>query len=744
MKRRLSVRTLLVIAFALVMNACSSEQEKNVADLELYRIHVGDKYGFINQYGDIVIEPQFDVASFYFGNNVCFARLGERRGLINSSGEFIVELPSSTDYVWPFSHGTSRFVNTDGRYGIIDTLGTIIVPAIYKNINRDGAHGFIITDTNDNMGYANNQGNIIVPCKYDAVNGFHEELMVVATSEACGYVDTLGKWAIPAIYEDARAFGDGLARVKKNGEWMFIDKKGNKADLPNYDEILTGFSCKRAFVKKGGRIMMIDVTGRLKKQIEADSVYGFHEGYATFKKDGRYAVIDTNGDIAIQNTYDGLLEFADGIAKFKQGDKSGMVDTAGKVIVEAKHNVNCGCWDNSSLLWGQDTIGGEWPLTYYDRQGHEIWRDMPKKSFTWPSNPTKKDFVAYFDSRLSELDPIEGVYYTTFNEMAVNRENDHVSSNGSLSKFFAVMKNGDGDNFIACFIDEKKPWSSFVKKFVKIGESNTYAVVNNDAFVDPTGLEDGKLVLEDPNHFEVTLRYGGNNWYDWYVQCEFVKDYPTSAEYELIQQAEWAGSGFAVADGYVATNYHVVNGAKSIIIKGVNGDEKERYKGYVVATDRDHDLAIVRIVDKKFKGFDDIPYCIGKAVPEVGDDVFVLGYPLTSTMGNDVKLTNGIISAASGYKGDQAMYQISAPVQPGNSGGPLFDNDGNVVGIVCAKHAEAENANYAIKVSYLYNLVCSSGIGIKMANNNKVKSTSLSKKVKQVKPFVYLIECSRH
>ena len=193
-----------------------------------------------------------------------------------------------------------------------------------------------------------------------------------------------------------------------------------------------------------------------------------------------------------------------------------------------------------------------------------------------------------------------------------------------------------------------------------------------------------------------------------------------------------------------ATNYHVINGAKTIRIRGVNGKMNEAYKGYVVASDREHDLAIIRIVDKEFKKFDAIPYCIGKSVPEVGDDVFVLGYPKTNTMGQEVKLTDGLISAASGFKGDKSMFQISAPVQPGNSGGPLFNSEGNVIGIVCAKHADTENANYAIKVSYLFNLVNSSGIEIKMPDKHNVTNKSLSKKVKQVKSFVYLIECRSH
>ena len=90
------------------------------------------------------------------------------------------------------------------------------------------------------------------------------------------------------------------------------------------------------------------------------------------------------------------------------------------------------------------------------------------------------------------------------------------------------------------------------------------------------------------------------------------------------------------------------------------------------------------------------------------------------------------------------MYQISAAVQPGNSGGPLFDKEGNVIGVVCAKHADAENASYAIKISYLFSLINSYDLEIKLPEHNSIKSKSLSKKVKQVKPFVYLIECSSH
>ncbi len=161
----------------------------------------------------------------------------------------------------------------------------------------------------------------------------------------------------------------------------------------------------------------------------------------------------------------------------------------------------------------------------------------------------------------------------------------------------------------------------------------------------------------------------------------------------------------------------------------------------VVASDKDHDISIVRIIDKNFNGFGNVPYSIGKEIPDVGESIFILGYPQVDTMGNEVKVTEGVISASSGYKGDSSMYQISAAVQPGNSGGPLFDEKGSAIGIVCAKHSDAENVNYAIKISYLYSLINSSNLNIKLTNN-RIKEKKLSKIVKKVKDYVYLIDCS--
>ena len=224
----------------------------------------------------------------------------------------------------------------------------------------------------------------------------------------------------------------------------------------------------------------------------------------------------------------------------------------------------------------------------------------------------------------------------------------------------------------------------------------------------------------------------------------YLKMYPNSstAGNSVSESQNWSGTGFALKDGYIVTNNHVVDGAKSVKVQGIRGVFNTEYSADVVATDKNNDLAIIKINDTRFNGFGTIPYRIKTQVSEVGEDVFVLGYPLTSTMGDEIKLTTGVISSRTGFQGDVSLYQISAPIQPGNSGGPLFDGSGNIVGIVNAKHTGAENVGYAIKTSYLNNLVESTTSVSLLPTNNSISGMSLSNKVKSVKNFVFIIKCS--
>ena len=202
-----------------------------------------------------------------------------------------------------------------------------------------------------------------------------------------------------------------------------------------------------------------------------------------------------------------------------------------------------------------------------------------------------------------------------------------------------------------------------------------------------------------------------------------------------------SGTGFAISQsGLIVTNDHVVKNAKTIIVKGINGHFNETLDAEVLISDENSDLAILKITDVSFTSLDTVPYTIKYTSSKVGEAVYVLGYPMTTTMGNEIKLTDGIISSKTGYKNDVKSYQISAPVQHGNSGGPVFDVDGKLIGVINAKHEGAENATYAIKSRYLFDLFDLIDLPIVLKNESSLSNKSLVEQVEKVKDYVFLIE----
>ncbi len=202
------------------------------------------------------------------------------------------------------------------------------------------------------------------------------------------------------------------------------------------------------------------------------------------------------------------------------------------------------------------------------------------------------------------------------------------------------------------------------------------------------------------------------------------------------QPSSWSGSGIAIGTKLIATNHHVVDGATNLAIYFPDSDTQ--YRAEVVTVDAEHDLAVVRVVDSNFKGFNNIKYGFKKDTEDVGMGVFVLGYPLVQTMGTEIKLTTGVVSSRSGFQGDASQYQISAPVQPGNSGGPLFNDNGELIGIVSAKHTEAENVSYGVKLSYLYSLA-NSVEGVNLNRQTQLANLSLAEKCKSVIPCTVMV-----
>lgn len=203
---------------------------------------------------------------------------------------------------------------------------------------------------------------------------------------------------------------------------------------------------------------------------------------------------------------------------------------------------------------------------------------------------------------------------------------------------------------------------------------------------------------------------------------------------------EASGTGFFINEkGYIATNYHVVEGASSFRIEVPS--ESKSYRAVIVSFDKQNDLAILKVDDDEFKTLKRIRYNFTTSQKDVGTDVFTLGYPMIEFMGSEIKYTDGVISSRTGYKGDVTTYQMTVPIQPGSSGGPLFTSSGELIGITSSGMdlQMADNVNYAIKSIYLKTLIDSTSEKIKLPNYTKIRKASRTEKIKTLSNYVVLI-----
>ncbi|ALW84250.1 hypothetical protein AUC43_03545 [Hymenobacter sedentarius] len=204
------------------------------------------------------------------------------------------------------------------------------------------------------------------------------------------------------------------------------------------------------------------------------------------------------------------------------------------------------------------------------------------------------------------------------------------------------------------------------------------------------------------------------------------------------KESKFSGTGFALtSEGYLVTSFHVIQGADSLLVEG---RDRQRYHAEPVYSDVKHDLAILRITDKKFTGFGRLPYAIKSGQADLGERVFTLGYPR-----EDVVYGEGALSARSGFEGDTAFYQVSIPVNPGNSGGPLLDERGNLIGVVSGRQNDAQSAAFATKSSYLVRLVDSldaakPAVAFHLPHFGQLAGTGRPHQVKKLQDYVFVVK----
>ena len=292
----------------------------------------------------------------------------------------------------------------------------------------------------------------------------------------------------------------------------------------------------------------------------------------------------------------------------------------------------------------------------------------------------------------------------------------------------------------------------------KAGTGGVYAdliEMYNLRNISETAIESRTLILEDENFiktytdgtgcfpdgrcFDPSEAYFIRNWPDdiFAHNSKFNDNESVYPEVDLPDKDEIipaaSGSGFFISEeGHLITNYHVVEGCDAVTTSYFGSEIDTK----ILASDKANDLALLKA--------DVIPrsiYAISNQDVKLLQDVVVAGYPLGKKVSAALKASTGTVTALAGYADNYSEFQTDAALNQGNSGGPIVDNKGNVVGVAVAvygKEAGVESFNFGIKSSVVKAFTSSNDLKLTSPSNREISKEALGEKLNEA--TVYL-EC---
>lgn len=355
----------------------------------------------------------------------------------------------------------------------------------------------------------------------------------------------------------------------------------------------------------------------------------------------------------------------------------------------------------------------------------------------------KQTITLYLDNYYNDLDPIEGIWTSM---------NDNQYRIGIFKDTLNVKR-----DFVAVVLEtENYLWKpnqvkmEFEKTAYPKVYTTTYYMADHSrqgitSFINDVGL----LQLELNSTVDDTK-----------IESSFIKNYPSNIGVDLSGESTnsinngglSSGSGFIISNtGLVVTNYHVIQDKEKINIYFPSIDESVKVS--VAIKDKTNDIAILSIDDfANIKTrLPNVPFVLSNMTNlKIGQEVFTLGFPLGDVLGKSAKLSTGTVNSLFGIQDDPRLFQISNPIQPGNSGGPLFNKNGEIVGIIVAtlnakyfyenESIIPQNVNFAIKSNYLSNLVSMLPEEEKiLKRENVLLGKSFEEQIDLITPFVVTI-----
>lgn len=202
------------------------------------------------------------------------------------------------------------------------------------------------------------------------------------------------------------------------------------------------------------------------------------------------------------------------------------------------------------------------------------------------------------------------------------------------------------------------------------------------------------------------------------------------------------GTGFIIdSKGLLATNAHVIQNARNIAVANASGTE---FIAEVIYTDPVRDIALLKITDKNFKPLPPTPYALTRKTADLSEPIFTLGYPRED---ESIVYNQGYLSAKTGYNGDTLSCQIQLDANRGNSGSPILNDDGDVIGILNGRQKDQKGVAYFIRSRSLYNILNevkekadSSLRNVKLNTKSTISNLSRQQQTKKIQDYVFMVK----
>lgn len=376
----------------------------------------------------------------------------------------------------------------------------------------------------------------------------------------------------------------------------------------------------------------------------------------------------------------------------------------------------------------------------------------------WPTiKRTESDFRRYLDDKGDNLNSLEGIW--TMTESGTWR-NVYSGMTGSIPSHnpyrLAIVSDttNSGYDFVAVVLESEYAYwapgrvkarfrkTAYEKVFDALWFTGDYTSKRTNYVIDESGLIKSTRTSYDPD----------NQYLEYTYESVLLRAYPPisgKSRPSSDKRLKTSGTGFLLTStGLIVTNYHVVEDANRIEV--AFADKNISKSASVRIKDTKNDIAILEVKDFTFSDLSSqpIPFSFADVNSiKVGQEVFTLGFPLGEIMGSKSRLSTGRINSQFGIQDDPRLFQISNPLQPGNSGGPLFNTKGELVGIVVSSlnakyfYENAgiipQNVNFAVKASYLQSLISMMPDGGEISRRtNNVKAGPMENQIEQLNAFI--------